>query len=59
MNTKKLYYKMCANKTCCPVLEESEQQGQYQITDDYGGKVILTKDELALLKNFLKDQEEI
>ena len=50
---------MCANKTCCPVIEESEQQGQYQITDDYGGKVILTKEELALLKNFLKDQEEI
>ena len=50
---------MCANKTCCPVLEEFEQQGQYQITDDYGGKVILTKEELALLKNFLKDQEEI
>ena len=50
---------MCANKTCCPVLEKSEKQGQHQITDDYGRKVIITKEELALLKNFLKDQEEI
>jgi hypothetical protein len=59
MKTKKLYYKMCANKTCCPVIQESEDSGNYQITDDYGGKVKLTKEELKLLKDFLSKQEDI
>jgi len=50
---------MCANKTCCPVIQEAEDSGNYQITDDYGGKVKLTKEELKLLKDFLSKQEDI
>lgn len=52
MKTNKLKYKMCANKSCCPVLEEVEND-KFIITDDYKGKVTLTKEELKLLKTFL------
>lgn len=49
---KPLKYKMCANKSCCPVLTELEDN-TFTITDDYNGKVTLSKDELILLKQFL------
>lgn len=52
MESSKIYYKMCANKSCCPVLEEVEKD-KFMIKDDYDGKVVLTKEELTLLKNFL------
>jgi hypothetical protein len=53
----KINYTMCSNKTCCPVLTETDDNN-FTITDDYNGKVILTKEELILLKNFLKDKLE-
>jgi len=53
----KIKYTMCSNKTCCPVLSETDDNN-FTITDDYNGKVILTKEELLLLKNFLKDNLE-
>jgi hypothetical protein len=56
-NQQKIKYTMCSNKTCCPVLEQVEDS-TFTITDDYNGKVILTKEELLLLKNFLKDNLE-
>lgn len=50
----KLKYTMCSNNTCCPVLSELDNN-QFSITDDYEGKVIITKEELILLKNFLNE----
>ena len=54
---EKIKYTMCANKSCCPVLEELSD-GNFQITDDYEGKVLLTKEELTLLKTFLQKNLE-
>lgn len=54
MEKKKLSYKMCANKSCCPILTEIEDN-KFTITDDYAGKVLLTKEELDLLKKFLNE----
>ena len=47
-----LKFTMCAGKSCCPVLTQIEDQ-TFTITDDYEGKVVLTKEELKLLKGFL------
>lgn len=52
MEKEKLRYVMCSGKTCCPILTEIEDN-KFTITDDYEGKVLLTRDELNLLKNFL------
>lgn len=51
---EKLKYTMCGNKKtgCCPILSEVEDN-KFTITDDYQGKVILTKEELLLLKEYL------
>jgi len=54
---QKIKYTMCSNKTCCPVLTETDDNN-FTITDDYNGKVLLTKAELVLLKNFLKNNLE-
>ena len=54
---QKIKYTMCSNKTCCPILTETDDNN-FTITDDYNGKVLLTKEELILLKNFLKDKLE-
>lgn len=52
---KRMKYVMCGNKTCCPVLTEIEDNN-FNITDDYNGKVLLTRSELVLLKNFLNEK---
>lgn len=52
MEDNKLKFVMCSGKSCCPVLTEIEDN-KFIITDDYDGKVLLTKEELNLLKNFL------
>jgi hypothetical protein len=49
---EKLKYTMCSGKSCCPILTELED-GTFTITDDFNGKVLLTKEELTLLKTFL------
>jgi hypothetical protein len=57
--TKKIKYTMCGRAgSCCPVLTEVEDN-KFTITDDYQGKVVLTKEELSLLKNFLATQENV
>lgn len=53
MEKKKLKYTMCSGRSCCPILTEVEDD-KFTITDDYEGKVILTKEELTLLKKFLE-----
>jgi hypothetical protein len=35
------------------------EDNKFTITDDYEGKVVLTKDELSLLKKFLASQENV
>jgi hypothetical protein len=56
---KKIKYTMCGRSgSCCPVLTEVEDN-KFTITDDYQGKVVLTKEELSLLKNFLATQENV
>jgi len=52
--SKRLKYTMCSNNSCCPVISEIENN-QFIITDDYEGKVTITRDELLLLKNFLNE----
>ena len=51
---KKLEYTMCAGQRCCPKLIEIEDN-KFEIVDDFGGKVILEKEQLVLLKEYLKD----
>lgn len=41
--------------SCCPVLSE-EEDGNFQLVDDYNGKVTLTKAELLLLKEAIEQQ---
>lgn len=51
---EKLKYTMCSKDSCCPVITEIEND-KFMITDDYEGQVVISKDELLLLKNFLND----
>jgi hypothetical protein len=51
---EKIKYTMCSNQSCCPVLSEIDDN-KFTITDDYEGQVVITKDELRLLKNFLNE----
>jgi hypothetical protein len=58
-SSKRIKYTMCGRPgSCCPVLTEVEDN-KFTITDDYNGKVVLTKEELSLLKNFLADQKDV
>ena len=43
-------YNLCGRGACCPHLHDNED-GTFTITDDYGGKVKLTKDELQQLQS--------
>lgn len=43
------------NNTCCPVLKE-QPDNTFTLTDDYEGKVVLTKDELILLRDALNEK---
>ena len=42
------------NNTCCPVLSE-QPDNTFTLTDDYNGKVVLTKAELEILRVSLND----
>lgn len=39
---------LCRRGGCCPTIEKMEE-GTFIIEDDYGGKVILKKDEIDIL----------
>lgn len=52
---ERLKYTMCSNRTCCPVLTQIDND-KFTITDDYEGEVVLTREELGLLKNFLNEK---
>jgi hypothetical protein len=51
---EKIKYTMCSNNSCCPVLSEIDDN-KFIITDDYEGQVVITKDELKLLRTFLNN----
>lgn len=40
--------KLCRSGSCCPELSMTAS-GNIRLTDDYGGKVILTQDEVEVL----------
>jgi hypothetical protein len=42
-------YTLCGRGACCPTLIDNED-GTFTITDDYGGKVKLTKEQLIQLQ---------
>jgi hypothetical protein len=52
---ERIKYTLCSNNTCCPVLTEVDDN-KFTLTDDYEGEVVLTKNELVLLKNFLNEK---
>jgi len=45
-------FKLCGESKCCP--EVTVEENQVIITDDFGGKVILTKEQTKILVNKLK-----
>lgn len=49
---QKMTFTLCGNKTCCPVLTEIDDN-KFTLTDDYEGEVVLTREELHILKKFL------
>jgi len=40
---------LCGRGKCCPTIEKKEEN--FVIRDDYDGKVVLTKEQLNLLRN--------
>jgi hypothetical protein len=46
---------LCCGKGGCPQLSENEDAEDYTLTDDYGGEVKLTAEELDLLVVKWKD----
>lgn len=53
---EKIKYTMCSNQSCCPVLEQVDDN-KFTISDDYDGVVSITKAELKLLKKFLNENK--
>lgn len=46
---------LCCGKGKCPVLKKSKKtSGLYDLKDDFGGKVSLTKDQLMVIQEALK-----
>jgi hypothetical protein len=48
---------LCNKKSCCPILEKVSDD-EFILTDDYKGKVKLTKDDLTELKKALQHFDE-
>jgi hypothetical protein len=45
---------LCCGKRRCPVIsDEPNENGRYELTDDYNGKVELTKGELKKLQEHI------
>jgi hypothetical protein len=46
---------LCCGKGRCPVLKKSkDKSGHYDINDDFGGEVSLTKEQLLVIKEALE-----
>lgn len=47
---------LCCGRARCPSLKKSKnQKGHYDLTDDFGGSVSLTKKQLSLIKDAIKE----
>lgn len=44
---------LCRPGSCCPIIEKVSDE-EYNITDDYNGKVVITKDQLKMLKDAIE-----
>jgi hypothetical protein len=40
----------CKAGSCCPIIKKLENQS-FEVTDDYDGKVLLTKEQLLMFKD--------
>ena len=46
---------LCCGKGRCPVLKKSKnKKGHYTLTDDFGGEVSLTQEQLLVIKEALE-----
>ncbi len=45
--------RLCRAGSCCPIVEKVNEN-EFTISDDYNGKVRLTKDEFQMLKDALE-----
>lgn len=45
--------RLCRTGSCCPIVEKVNEN-EFTISDDYSGKVRLTKDEVQMLKDALE-----
>lgn len=45
---------LCCGKGRCPAIKKNNNN-EYTLTDDYGGKVKLTKDQLSVIQEALKE----
>jgi len=49
-------YTLCGrNGSCCPVI--SEEENAFTISDDYGGRIKLTKKEFLMLKEAVENYQ--
>lgn len=47
---------LCCGKARCPALRKSKsKKGHYELTDDFGGKVALTREQLMLVRDALSE----
>ena len=49
--------RLCRKGSCCPLVERVSED-EFTISDDYAGKVRLTKDELTMLKDSIDHFEK-
>lgn len=50
--------RLCRAGSCCPVVEKIND-GEYSITDDFEGKVKITKEQLSILKEAIEHFEKM
>jgi hypothetical protein len=47
---------LCCGKGRCPALKKSEDQEEmYSLTDDFGGQVLLSKEQLTVIQEALEE----
>lgn len=48
---------LCCKAGSCPIVEKQDN-GDFTITDDYSGKVLITKEQMGILKNTIEHFEK-
>jgi hypothetical protein len=49
--------RLCRQGTCCPLVERVSPD-EFTITDDFNGKVKMTRDEMSMLKESIEHFEK-